>query len=144
MNWLLYRIFVDASDETSQLLVPNCLRETVFLTAHDSVISGHTGVARVTKRVLSQFFWPVVRRDVRTYRRNCDACQRTLDKCCIPSAPLHQMLLIEEPFKRVALDLVGPFNPISERGHRCILTGFRPVISVFLHCLIQRSSFNVL
>ena len=38
------------------------------------------------------------------------------------SAPLQQMPLIEEPFKRVAIDHVGPFDPMSERGHQYMLT----------------------
>ena len=37
------------------------------------------------------------------------------------SAPLQQMPLIEEPFKRVAIDHVGPFDPMSERVHCYIL-----------------------
>ena len=28
------------------------------------------------------------------------------------------MPLIMEPFKRMAIGLVGPFDPMSERGHR--------------------------
>ena len=40
----------------------------------------------------------------------------------VPRAPLKEMLLIDLPFKRVAIDLVGPITPASEKGHRCILT----------------------
>ena len=32
------------------------------------------------------------------------------------------MLVIKEPFKRVAIDLVGPITPCSDRGHRYIVT----------------------
>ena len=32
------------------------------------------------------------------------------------------MPLIDKPFKRVAIDLVGPISPPSEEGHRYILT----------------------
>ena len=32
------------------------------------------------------------------------------------------MLLIELPFKRVAVDLIGPVHPLSEQGHKYILT----------------------
>lgn len=44
VNWLLYRIVVDCSGQTSQLLVPGCSKGTVLLTAHDLVTSGHTGM----------------------------------------------------------------------------------------------------
>ena len=49
-NGLLFRILVAASGETSQLFVPSSLRERVLSTAHDSVMSGHAGVARMTER----------------------------------------------------------------------------------------------
>ena len=32
------------------------------------------------------------------------------------------MPLIDEPFRQNAMDLVGPIHPISEQGHRYILT----------------------
>ena len=85
-------------------------------------MSSHTIAARTTKRALSQFFWPGVTQHVRMYCRTCNGCQRTADKGRIPSSPFQQMPLIEEPFKRVAIDSVGPFEPLSERGHRYILT----------------------
>lgn len=36
--------------------------------------------------------------------------------------PIGEMPLIDTPFKRVAIDLVGPIHPPTERGHRYILT----------------------
>ena len=36
--------------------------------------------------------------------------------------PLGEMLLMEEPFKKVAVDLVGPIFPVSEKGNLYILT----------------------
>jgi hypothetical protein len=32
------------------------------------------------------------------------------------------MPLIDTPFKRVAVDLIGPITPVSDRGNRYILT----------------------
>ena len=84
-------------------------------------LSGHTDAARTTKRVLSQFSWPTVTRGVSMYCRACAACQRTVDKGHIPSAPLQQMPLIE-PFECLVIDLIVPFDPMSERGHRYVLT----------------------
>ena len=40
----------------------------------------------------------------------------------MPKVPLEKMPLIDKPFKRVAIDLVGPISPPSEEGHRYILT----------------------
>ena len=40
----------------------------------------------------------------------------------IPRAPLGKMPLIDLPFKRVAMDLMGFITPANEKGHRYILT----------------------
>ena len=40
----------------------------------------------------------------------------------MPRAPLGDMPLIDQPFKRVAIDLVEPIAPASEKWHRYILT----------------------
>ena len=45
-------------------------------------------------------------------------CQKTVSKGSVPKVPLEKMLLIDKPFKRVAIDLVGPISPPSEEGHR--------------------------
>ena len=82
VNGLLYMSFVDSSGETSQLVVPSSLRETVLLTAHDSIMSGHTGITRTTKRVMYQFFWPGIRRDVRKYCQICDRLVKLLQAIC--------------------------------------------------------------
>ncbi|GFO34139.1 Zinc finger protein [Plakobranchus ocellatus] len=49
-------------------------------------------------------------------------CQRTVKKGTVPRVPLEKVPLIDTPFKRVAIDLIGPINPPSEAGHRFILT----------------------
>ena len=40
----------------------------------------------------------------------------------MPRARLGDMPLIDQSFKRVAIDLVGPIAPASDKGHRYILT----------------------
>ncbi|GFR93679.1 zinc finger protein, partial [Elysia marginata] len=43
-------------------------------------------------------------------------------KSIVPRVPLEKVPLVDTPFKRVAMDIVGPINPPSEAGHRFILT----------------------
>ncbi|PIK37646.1 hypothetical protein BSL78_25517 [Apostichopus japonicus] len=70
---------------------------------------------------MSDFTWPGMQADVTRYCQSCDVCQRTLPKGRVTKVPLGSMPLIEEPFQRVAVDLVGPIKPATERGHRYIL-----------------------
>ena len=55
--------------------------------------------------------------DATRFCRSCDVCQQTLPKGKVTKVPL-----IDTPFKRIAMDLVGPIHPPSDRGHRYILT----------------------
>ena len=45
-----------------------------------------------------------------------------LSKGKLKPAPTSKMPVISEPFSRVATDIVGPFSPASNRGHKYILT----------------------
>ena len=103
-----------------QVVVPKPLREQVMHLAHNSVMGEH--IRKTTYRVLTNFYWPVVLEDVTRYCRSCDVCQRTVRKGTVSRAPLQRMPLIDSPFKRVAVDIVGPIHPASDEEHRYILT----------------------
>ncbi|XP_060064463.1 uncharacterized protein K02A2.6-like [Ylistrum balloti] len=69
-----------------------------------------------------EFYWPGVNADVTRYCRSCDACQRTFPKGHVAKVPLGTMPLIDVPFQRVAIDIVGTLQPPTDRGNRYILT----------------------
>ena len=112
----------DLGDTQKQILVPKSLRERVMEVAHDSLFGGHLGIKKTEDRIQTNFFWPGLHADVTSFCRSCDVCQKTVDKGSVPRAPLGDMPLIDQPFKRVAIDLVGPIAPASDKGHRYILT----------------------
>ena len=89
---------------------------------HDSHFGGHLGVNKTEDRIQTNFFRPGLHEDVTSFCRCCDACQKTVARGSVPRAPLGDMPLINQPFKRVTIDLVGPIAPASDKGHRYILT----------------------
>ncbi|KAJ8032705.1 hypothetical protein HOLleu_26306 [Holothuria leucospilota] len=123
---MLYRYFVspkvDYGNVLRQLVVPSNYRNEVMKLAHDTPLAGHLGTKKTTDRVLSSFYWPGVHDDIRRYCLSCEICQRTVSKGSVGRVPLGTMPLIDTPFRRVAVDLVGPITPITERGNRYILT----------------------
>ncbi|XP_038057353.1 uncharacterized protein LOC119728962 [Patiria miniata] len=125
-NNLLYREYqspqVQYGKVIKQLVVPKSYREKVMKLAHDSPLAGHLKVKKTTDRIMANFFWPALQADVRRYCQSCDICQRTVSKGRVTKVPLGEMPLIDTPFKRVAVDIVGPIQPITERGNRYILT----------------------
>ena len=90
--------------------------------AHDSMFGKYLGVKKTEDRIQTNFYWPGMHRDVTSFCRSCDVCQRTVTMGAVPRAPLGEMPLIDLPFKRVAIGLVGPITPASNKGHRYILT----------------------
>lgn len=119
---ILYRRFSHGNSVSKQILVPSSLQQSVLCVAHDGIMAGHCGIRRTLQRVLSNFFWPGVRCAVKRYCRTCDICQKTVSKGRVPCVPLEKMPVIQEPFKRIAIDLVGPFQPVSANGYRYVLT----------------------
>ena len=98
------------------------LREKVMKLAHDTVMSGHQGCKKTKDRIWSNFWWSGMGDDVKRYCRSCDICQRTVAKGQVVKVPLGKMPVIDTPFDRVAVDLVGPIFPATEKGYKYILT----------------------
>ena len=89
-----------------QIMVPKRLRHRVMEVAHDLMFGGHLDTKKTEYRIQTDFNWPGMHQDVTSFCRSCDVCQKTFTKGSIPRAPLGEMLLIDLPFKRVAIDLV--------------------------------------
>ena len=71
---------------------------------------------------MAEFFWPGVYGDMTRFCKSCDICQRTVQKGRVAKVPLGRLPLINTPFKRVAVDIVGPIEPRSNNRSRYILT----------------------
>ena len=80
------------------------------------------GIQRTKDRVLSHFYWPGVVGDITRFCRFCDISQTTVPKGLVDHTSLGQLPIISTPFKRVAVDLVGPIYPTSTSANRYILT----------------------
>ena len=116
---LLYRVTKKNSDICEQLLIPKEYASKVLYLAHSHLLGAHLGREKTYERVLSRFYWPGVKRAVEEYCRHCAECQINSPKVEYRS-PLIPLPIIETPFSRIGMDIVGPL-PKSSRGHRYIL-----------------------
>ena len=121
---LLYRRWVppgrDREDmSVDQLVLPYNCQKTVLQLAHDIPLAGHLGRDKTAGRILQRFYWPTLYRDVAEFCRSCGACQKTAQNRGKP-APLIPLPIIDVPFQRIAMDIVGPL-PMSRSGKRYVL-----------------------
>lgn len=125
-NGMLHRIYRKNKGHTwtttKQIVLPQGRRNQCLRLAHEALIGGHMGVQKTMDRILSKFYWPGMHNDVSRFCKSCDICQRTIQKGRISKVPLDQMPMVDVPFKRIAVDLIGPIYPVSENGNRYILT----------------------
>lgn len=80
--------------------------------------AGHLGREKTAQRILRRFYWPMLFHDIKQYCQTCEKCQ--LHGGCKTRAPMFLLLTIGEPFKRIALDVVGPL-PRTGWGNHFIL-----------------------
>ena len=104
-----------------QLVVPTRFRTKVMRVAHKTVLAGHMATKKTMNRVQRHFYWPGLQGDVRRFCQSCDVCQRTIPKGRVGKALLGKMPVINVPFERVAVDLVGPIDPMTNQKNRFIL-----------------------
>jgi len=120
---LVYRRWVPpAQDEemaVEQIVLPKECRRTVLHLAHTIPIAGHLGKKKTVKRISKRFYWPTLYRDVADFCRSCEVCQKATHRR-VPRAPMIPLPVVEEPFQRIAMDIVGPL-PRSRSGNRYVL-----------------------
>ena len=120
---LLYRRWTprgrDEDMAIEQLMLPTPCRKTVLQLAHELPLAGHMGKKKTSERILQRFYWPTLFHDVAEHCRICGECQRT-SPAGKSRAPLVPLPVIDEPFQRMAMDIVGPL-PRSHSGNKYLL-----------------------
>ncbi|KAJ1189294.1 hypothetical protein NDU88_006042, partial [Pleurodeles waltl] len=91
----------------------------VLQLAHGDKGEGHLGRDKTEEAVLQRFYWPGIYGDIRRFCQNCQKCQ-LYNPVTQPPAPLQPLPVIETPFSRVGMDLIGPLTP-SNRGRQYVL-----------------------
>ena len=78
---IVYSVYNDATRggaSTRQLILPESMRKYVMSLAHDTTTGGHLGIKKTREKIISNFYWPGLYKDVARYCRSCNICQRTL------------------------------------------------------------------
>ncbi|XP_056622843.1 retrovirus-related Pol polyprotein from transposon 17.6 [Triplophysa dalaica] len=106
-------------EEKLLLVVPKSKTKTILELAHTHPMAGHLAAANTIQRIRDRFHWPGLEAVVKRFCQCCHICQQKSPQRPPPS-PLIPLPVIEVPFERIGMDLVGPL-PKSARGHEYIL-----------------------
>lgn len=106
-------------DAGKRLVVPTSCRPLVLHLAHTIPWAGHLGQQKTYTRLGSRFYWPTMFQDVKHYCTTCPECQITTH-LKPKQVPLHPLPIISTPFRRIAMDIVGPLEK-SSTGYQYIL-----------------------
>lgn len=113
-------ILYSLADGVKRLVVPLQCRSMIMHLAHSMPWAGHLGRNKTYLRIASRFYWPSMYTDVHTFCRTCSICQKTCHVRKTDRAYLQPLPIIATPFRRIAMDIVGPLVR-SGRGHQYIL-----------------------
>jgi hypothetical protein len=88
-----------------QVVLPECLRDSVITLAHDQPLAAHLGVEKTKERIMKAFYWPGIFRNVSEHCMACDACQKMAKRTNV-KAPMVNTPIISEPFSKISMDIV--------------------------------------
>jgi transposase InsO family protein len=119
---LLKKMFISLNHRESdewKVCVPWDERTRVLRETHDAPRAGHSGTAKTIARLGQHCYWPGMRKDAARHVHSCHVCQANK---ALQQAPAGQMLVtdVQEPWKIVSIDLVGP-QPVSHRRNVWLL-----------------------
>ncbi|GFW01619.1 retrovirus-related Pol polyprotein from transposon opus [Trichonephila clavipes] len=112
-------------ESIGQLVIPKCRRTEVLRLAHTSVFSIVTWVPRrrlnESSRIKYSLFWEGLRANMKKFCESCKECQLTRSVRIKDRSPITPVARPELPFQKVNMDLIGPIDPPSSKGHTYIL-----------------------
>ncbi len=80
----------------------------LFQVAHCNPMAGHLGMAATLTCLMTRFFWPGIHKNVRRWC-TCHECQ-LVNPPASPKALLRPLPLMQVPFERIGMDLIGPLE----------------------------------
>lgn len=109
-----YRVYFNRKDNISidrgcllwgyKIIIPRTLQDSILKEIHD----GHPGIVKMKQIARNYVWWATMDADIEQTARECGACVAV--RPAPPPAPLHSWPWPTEPWSRLHLDYLGPFN----------------------------------
>ena len=105
INGNLYHDSPQAKKNIHQLVVPESLRDSAMLFAHETM-AAHAGQAKTLDIARRCFFWPTMRKDLLEYVRCCDNCQQNKSGAALAVTP-GRTYVPYLPLDTIAIDVLS-------------------------------------
>ena len=113
---LMHRKFTkhlhDGLPYIDRVVVSEAYRPEILRLGHSIPLAG---------RIYRHFTWPHLYLEVKDFCATCPQCQLVARKSIMSRAPLNPVPIVSEPFKKIAIDLIGEL-PKTKTGYKYILT----------------------
>ena len=109
------------------------LHEDIIITNHNHPIAGHPGIKQTCDLIMSKYCWWTLQKDIKTYVKGCNTCQKVKAKNSTISTPLHPNEIPSSPWEIISINLIGPLP--QSKGKNTILVivdQFSKMIHLFL------------
>ena len=103
----------------TRIVLPTNRRQEVIRLAHSTLMAGHMGYKRAKYKIMKNFFWPEMSKDIQNACQSCERCQKTAKKSSYVAPMQKENSSNPEPFHKVALDVVGPL-PLTKHKNQYI------------------------
>ncbi|KEP45477.1 putative Transposon Tf2-1 polyprotein, partial [Rhizoctonia solani 123E] len=100
------------------------IRNLILESRHDALSAGHPGQLRTLELISRTYWWPSMKKSVKSYVEHCEVCIRSKPTNQLPVGTLKPLPIPERPWEDIAYDLVVGL-PQSE--------GFDAILSVIDH-----------
>ena len=82
--------------------------------AHESIITGHLSVTSSVHKVLSEYYWPGIYKDVKRFVQSCEVCNRSFHEGKMDKSSLNRENMIEGEKCGVRQQQMSETSQVSE------------------------------
>ena len=107
---------------TDKIYIPNdqSLKTKLLHECHDSITSGHVGVAKATALLKQKCYWPNMHEDVKKYIAGCVSCQSNKHSNQLPAGQLQPLPIPDKRWQQITMDLITQL-PKTKSGNDAIV-----------------------
>ena len=114
------------------------LRTKALQENHDIDVAGHQGVERTYERMQQQYYWPKLAKDVKSYVKSCDTCQRIKASQQKPAGLLQPLPIPSGRWEEVSMDFITHL-PTTKKGNDSIVV-FVDLFSKMAHFVAMKAT----